>query len=101
MQLADDLAPGTYYGLCTLHFTEMIFRIDVVAPDEATPTPDDVAAEGLEQLEADAAEAQPAIEAANEMTASMPNHILAGTGARGLERARHRVPARGRHGRGR
>jgi plastocyanin len=81
MRLADDLAPGTYYGFCTLHFVEMIFRLDVVDPEVPTATPDEVAAEGLEQLEADTAEALPALEEANAMTAEMPGHILAGTGA--------------------
>lgn len=80
MQLADELAPGTYFGLCTLHFVSMPFTLEVVAPDVATPTPDEVAAEGLAALEVDAAALEPGIDAAMTMAADMPGHVLAGTG---------------------
>ena len=80
MQLAEDLAPGTYHGLCTLHGISMYFALEVVAADQPTATPDEVAAEGLAELEADAAAVQPAIDDAMAMSAEMPGHVLAGTG---------------------
>ena len=81
MQLADDLAPGTYYGLCTLHLVEMIFTLDVVAADEAVPTPDEAAAVGLDEFDADVAEGQAAVDAATTMVADMPGQVIAGAGS--------------------
>ena len=49
LTLADDIAPGTYEGFCTLHFTEMISTIEVVAEDTELPSADDVAEEGQTQ----------------------------------------------------
>ena len=42
VELADDIAPGTYYAFCTLHFVEMISEITVVPADEPVPTPEEV-----------------------------------------------------------
>lgn len=51
MQLADDIAPGTYIGFCILHFTEMTSEIEVVADDVEIPDAAAVAEEGQEQLD--------------------------------------------------
>jgi plastocyanin len=79
VQLADDIPPGTYYAMCTLHFTEMISEITVVPADEPIPTPDDVLAEGQAQFEELAAFGPPAIEEAN--AAATPGHVHAGLGS--------------------
>jgi plastocyanin len=81
MPLADDLAPGTYYGLCTLHLVEMIFTLDVVAADAAVATPDEAAAVGGEEFDADVAEGQAALDAATAMVAEMPGQVIAGAGS--------------------
>jgi hypothetical protein len=59
----------------------MIFTLEVVAADEAVPTPDEAAALGLEEFDADVAEGQPAIDAAMAMVADMPGHVVAGAGS--------------------
>lgn len=51
LQLADDIEPGTYVGFCTLHFTEMVSEITVVAPEDDVPSADEVAQEGESQLQ--------------------------------------------------
>ena len=51
MQLADDIAPGTYIGMCMLHFTEMTSEIEVVADDVEVPDAAAVAEEGQAQLD--------------------------------------------------
>lgn len=51
VQLADDIAPGTYVGFCMLHFTEMTSEIVVVGHDEAAPSSEEVTEAGQEQLD--------------------------------------------------
>jgi len=81
MQLADDLAPGTYYGLCTLHLVSMIVAVEVVTAEEAVPTADEAAAVGQEEFAADVAEGHAAIDEATAMVADMPGHVIAGAGS--------------------
>jgi plastocyanin len=78
LQLADDIAPGTYVGFCTLHFTEMISEIVVVPEDQEIPSADQVADLGQQQLD-DLVEqlvpvAEPPADAA-------PGEVLAGAGS--------------------
>ncbi len=42
LRLADDIAPGTYVGFCTLHFTEMISEVTVVPEDQPIPSSEEV-----------------------------------------------------------
>ena len=79
VELSEDIAPGTYYAFCTLHFVEMISEITVVPADEPVPTPEEVAAEGQAQLEELAALGVPPLEEA-ESTAT-PGHVHAGLGS--------------------
>ena len=60
VKLADDIAPGTYRGVCMLHFTEMISTITVVAEDDDVPSAEEVEAEGEEELAAMTAKAKEA-----------------------------------------
>ena len=85
VELADDIAPGTYYAFCTLHFVEMISEVTVVPADEPVPTPEEVAALGQEQLDALAAKIAPAVEEA-EATAT-PGHVHAGVGSEDVTQA--------------
>jgi plastocyanin len=78
VELAEDIPPGTYHAFCTLHFVEMISTIEVVAADEAVPTPDEVLAAGQEQFEALVALGVPALEAAE--ASATPAHVHAGVG---------------------
>lgn len=64
LQLADDIAPGTYQAFCTLHFTEMISTVNVVAEDQEIPAPDEVEDQGQAQLEELTGALRPAVEAA-------------------------------------
>jgi len=79
MQLADDIAPGTYIGFCILHFTEMTSEIEVVADDVEIPDAAAVAEEGQEQLDAFASVLAGLVSAAEaEVT---PGTIQAGLGS--------------------
>ncbi|HSH58823.1 MAG TPA: hypothetical protein VK988_04110 [Acidimicrobiales bacterium] len=51
LQLADDIAPGSYVGFCTLHFTEMISEVVVVPEDQKIPSSQEVALLGQQQLD--------------------------------------------------
>ncbi|HWH34550.1 MAG TPA: hypothetical protein VNT56_04450 [Acidimicrobiales bacterium] len=62
LQLADDIAPGTYVGFCTLHFTEMISEVVVVPEDQEIPSSDEVEELGRQQLDDLVAELAPAAE---------------------------------------
>ena len=79
LKLADDIKPGTYVGMCTLHFTEMISQVTVVPLDESIPSPADVVAAGQQQLEDLAAKILPALTEAR--AATTPNHVVAGFGS--------------------
>ena len=78
LELADDIAPGTYEGFCTLHFTEMISTIEVVAEDTDVPSADDVAESGQAQLAELVAKLGPAKEKAE--ADAKPGAAAAGTG---------------------
>ena len=79
LQLADDIAPGTYVGFCTLHFTEMISEVTVVPADEEIPSADEVAEEGESQLQEMVAPLQTAYEQAQE--AESGSKVQAGAAA--------------------
>jgi plastocyanin len=78
LQLSKDIKPGKYLGFCTLHFTQMISEIDVVAADQAIPSPDAVLAEGRKQLE-DLTSKLTKV-AADGQAASTPGQVQAGLG---------------------
>ncbi len=79
MEIAEDIAPGTYLAFCTLHFTEMISEVTVVPADEPVPTPDEVAALAQEQLDKFVDEMLPTVDAAK--AAATPGKVLAGLGS--------------------
>ncbi|MBT8201755.1 MAG: hypothetical protein KJO87_00465 [Acidimicrobiia bacterium] len=79
LEIAEDIAPGTYRALCTLHFTEMISEVTVVPADEPVLTPDEVAALAQEQLDEFADQMLPAVEGAK--AAATPGNVLAGLGS--------------------
>lgn len=79
MQLADDLAPGTYIGFCILHFTEMTSTIEVVADDVEIPDAAAVAEEGQAQLDEIAAALADAVTAAEGAAAA--GTVAAGVGS--------------------
>jgi plastocyanin len=62
LELADDIAPGTYVFVCLLHTSNMKGTITVVEPDEAADDPADVVARGVEQLAADIGRMKSALE---------------------------------------
>ena len=66
LELADDIAPGTYVGFCTLHFTEMTSEVTVVPADEEIPSADEVAQEADSQLQEMVSPLQSAFEQAQE-----------------------------------
>lgn len=85
LKLADDIAPGTYFGMCTLHSVEMVSEITVVPADEPIPSPDDVLAAGQQELEALAGSILPNIEQAK--ATGTQTHIQAGAGSETVHNA--------------
>jgi plastocyanin len=79
MQLADDLAPGTYIGMCILHFTEMTSTIEVVADDVDIPDAAAVAEEGQQQLDEFSSALATAVTDAE--AAATPGTVQAGIGS--------------------
>jgi len=79
MQLADDIAPGTYIGFCILHFESMTSEIEVVADDVDVPDADAVAEEGQQQLDEFASALAAAVDEAE--GAATSGTVLAGVGA--------------------
>lgn len=61
-QLAEDIAPGSYVGFCTLHFTEMISEVVVVPEDQDITSSDEVAELGQQQLDVLVEQLAPATE---------------------------------------
>lgn len=51
LELADDIAPGTYSFVCLVHTDEMEGTIEVVEPGQPAEDPADVAARGADELE--------------------------------------------------
>jgi plastocyanin len=79
LQLADDIEPGTYVGFCTLHFTEMISEVTVVAADEEVPSADEVAEEAEEQKQSLAEQVASGYEEAK--AGAGPGAVSAGLGS--------------------
>jgi len=82
LKLADDIAPGTYLGMCTLHTVGMVAEFTVVPADKPIPSPADVLAEGQKQLKELAAKILPDIATAKATTT--PSHVAAGVGNEGV-----------------
>ena len=78
LQLADDIAPGTYVGFCTLHFTEMISEVVVVPEGQEVPSSDEVAELGQEQLDNLVEQLAPAAESPDNAAAG---EVAAGAGS--------------------
>lgn len=85
LTLADDIAPGTYEGFCTLHFTEMISTIEVVAEGTDVASSDAVAEEGQQQEDALVEKIVPARERAEADAAA--GTIAAGAGDENVSNA--------------
>ncbi len=83
LRLADDIAPGTYVGFCTLHFTEMISEVTVVPEDQPIPSSEEVNQRGRQQLEELAQQLAPA----TEPSASEPGQVFAGGGSEEVRNA--------------
>jgi plastocyanin len=64
VQLADDLAPGTYRYICLVHLGAMTGQLTVVDAATDIPTAEEVAASGQAEMTALAAKLKPAIEQA-------------------------------------
>jgi plastocyanin len=74
LQLADDIAPGTYSFLCLVHRDEMRGTIEVVAAGEDADDPADVMARGAEELEHQVQRTREWVEAS---MADPPGRVLA------------------------
>ena len=84
LELADDIAPGTYRGFCMLHLTEMISTIEVVAEGSEVPSADEVAEQADKELAAVTADAEEHKEKAEAATTD-PATVLAGDAPEGEE----------------
>lgn len=84
VELADDIAPGTYRYFCLLHRQGMQGSITVVADDVEVPTEAEVAQERDDDIAAIEAALQPAVDQASE---SGPEAVFAGTGSPDVENA--------------
>ena len=82
LKLADDIAPGTYLGMCTLHTVGMVAEFTVVSADKPILSPADVLAEGQKQLKELAEKILPDIATAKATTT--PSHVAAGVANEGL-----------------
>jgi plastocyanin len=81
VELADDIAPGVYQYLCTLHTSSMYGSFEVVADPTAAETPDEVAQRSDDELTALNAELQPI---ADEVIAQTGPDVQAGEVTGGL-----------------
>ena len=69
VELADDIAPGTYSYMCLLHRQGMTGTITVVDEGTDVPSPDEVAETGAEELESRfASKLRPVAEQLNALT---------------------------------
>lgn len=84
LQLADGIEPGTYVAFCTLHFTEMISEVEVVADDVETPSADEVAEAGQTELDELIEAAAPAYEEAQ--SGGEPGTVQTGIGSEDAEK---------------
>ena len=84
VELADDIAPGTYRYFCLLHRQGMQGSITVVPDGEEIPTAEEVAQEREDAIAEIQAALQPAFDQA---AASGPDAVFAGTGSPELENA--------------
>lgn len=78
LKLADNIAPGTYLGYCTLHTFGMITEVDVVAADQPVDSAADVAAAAKQQLADINAKIAPAV--ADALANPQPGKVMAGVG---------------------
>jgi plastocyanin len=86
LELADDIAPGTYGYYCLLHGTHMSGTIEVVADDTDIPSADEVAATATEERDAGIAKVKDALAALPKgelppFITATPGQVLAGSGA--------------------
>ena len=62
LELADDIAPGTYTFVCLVHAFTMKGTIEVVGPEQPADDPEDVVARGSEELDRQVALMLPLVE---------------------------------------
>src|SRR3954451_4379292 len=80
LELAPDLAPGSYEFVCLFHGPEMRGTITVVAKDATTAqSADDIKAAGQKELDDDLAKLKPEVDKAT--TDAQPGEVKAGAGA--------------------
>ena len=86
LELADDIAPGTYGYYCLLHGTDMGGTVEVVDEDTDVPSADDVAKTAEAQRDAGIAKVKDVVASLKDgalppFIESTPGQVLAGSGA--------------------
>lgn len=76
LNLADDIAPGTYRFMCLVDRTEMTGTLTVVAPGTEIPSPGEVRQQGEDEIAQAVERVRPAAEKAKAITA--PDAATAG-----------------------
>lgn len=77
VKLADGIAPGSYSFICLIHRSLMRGELEVVAPGEEVPSPDDVAQTGADQLDGLEKSLEPQFEA---LSAAAATKAVVGSG---------------------